>query len=144
MKYSLNILTIILVLLFGTASKSFSQGDYVVIVNSDVIEASLSKSELRRVFFGFTTQWKNFEKVKPAYQVSEYPSFWESISTSESKFKNFWTKRVFSGNGVAPRDFDNTKSLVEYVAETKGAIGVIPASMKSSVGSGCKIIQVNE
>ncbi len=133
----------LLIVLISTIGRSYAQEGYVAIVNSEVIEESLSKSELRRIYFGFTTQWKNFDKVKPAIQNSEYPSFWESISTSESKFKTFWTKRTFSGNGVAPRDFDDSKSLIDYVSGTKGAIGIIPASMRSSIGPGCKIIPIN-
>ncbi len=130
-------------MLIGTTTRSYAQEDYVAIVNSSVIEESLSKSELRRIYFGFSTQWKNFDKVKPAYLSSEYPSFWESISTSESKFKTFWTKRTFSGNGVAPREFDDSKLLIDYVAATKGALGIIPNSMRSSIGPECKIIPIN-
>ncbi|MEO9871847.1 hypothetical protein [Ekhidna sp.] len=142
MKYSIKTISIFLILIVISVIKSNAQEGYVAIANSSVVEGSLSKSELRRIYFGFTTQWKNFEKVKPAYQVLEYPNFWEAISTSESKFKSFWTKRVFSGNGVAPRDFDDSKSLIDYVNNTKGAIGIIPVSIKSSIGPECKVISI--
>ncbi len=129
----------ILVLLFSlTFSESLAQNDFLVIVNSGVQEDNLNQSALRRIYFGFTTQWKDFEKIKPAYVDND--DFWNYISTSKTKFKSFWTKRVFSGNGVAPEEFGDSNMVIDYVSKTKGAIGIVPKSARGSVGGNCKIV----
>ena len=117
-----------------------AQDGFVVIVNNNLKEESLSQSNIRRIYFGFTTQWQNFERVKPSYTEIANEEFWNFISTEKGKFKNFWTKRVFSGNGVAPDEFGDGQSVIDFVSRTDGAIGIIPSSAKNDVGANCKII----
>lgn len=144
MKKIKSYILICLVLILGASHfESTAQSGFVVIVNSDVKEESMNQSSIRRIYFGFTTQWQNFEKIKPAYTKISDEEFWNYISTSENKFKSFWTKRVFSGNGVAPEEFDDSQKVIDFVTRTKGAIGIIPSSAKGDVGSGCKVISLN-
>lgn len=133
---------ILFVILTGLSSKASAQDGFVVIVNQGVQEESFTQSNIRRIFFGFTTQWKNFEKIKPAYTNIENEAFWRFISTDQTKFKSFWTKRVFSGNGVAPDEFGDGQSVIDFVSKTGGAIGIIPSSARNSIGSNCKIVQL--
>lgn len=131
---------LVLVILAGTSSTALAQNDFVVIVNKNVQEESLSQSNIRRIYFGFTTQWKDFERVKPSYTEISNAAFWNYISTEKGKFKNFWTKKVFSGNGVAPDEFSDEKSVIDFVSRTDGAIGIIPSSAQNDIGANCKVI----
>lgn len=131
---------VVFALLMGFSTTTFAQDNFLVIVNKKVQEESLTQSNIRRMYFGFTTQWKNFARVKPCYMEISDEAFWNFISTEKGKFKSFWTKRVFSGNGVAPDEFTDAKSVIDFVSRTDGAIGIIPASAKNDVGSSCKIV----
>ncbi|MEQ9402664.1 MAG: hypothetical protein RIM99_03680 [Cyclobacteriaceae bacterium] len=130
------------ILLLGVSNESLAQNDFIVIVNKNVKEESLTQSNIRRIYFGFTTQWQSFEKVKPSYTEINNEAFWKYISTEKGKFKSFWTKRVFSGNGVAPDEFRDGRDVIDFVSRTGGAIGIIPSSAKGSIGPNCKIVSL--
>lgn len=135
----ISIVTIIIV--STSANQALAQDGFIVIVNKNVKEESLSQSSVRRIYFGFTTQWKNFERVKPSYMAIPNDAFWSYISTEESKFKSYWTKRVFSGNGVSPVPMRNGEDVIDYVSRTSGAIGIIPESLKDKLGD-CRMINL--
>lgn len=118
-----------------------AQDEFVVIVNKNVQETTLNQSSIRRIYFGFTTQWKNFDRVKPSYTEISNAAFWNYISTEKGKFKSFWTKKVFSGNGVAPDEFSDGQGVIDFVSRTDGAIGIIPSSARNDIGE-CKIVSL--
>ncbi len=136
-KYYISIL--LLVALAWLPNTAQAQDGFVVIVNKNVDETTLSKSSIRRIYFGFTTQWKNFDRVKPSYTEVSNAAFWNYISTEKGKFKSFWTKKVFSGNGVAPDEFNDGQGVIDFVSSTDGAIGIIPSSAQNNIGD-CKIV----
>jgi len=131
---------LVLVILLGASTTVQAQSDFVVIVNKSVQEESLTQSNMRRIYFGFTTQWKNFDRVKPSYTEISNAAFWNYISTEKGKFKSFWTKKVFSGNGVAPDEFSDGKDVIDFVSRTNGGIGIIPSSAQSDIGANCRVI----
>lgn len=133
---------LLLAMLAGASNTVQAQNDFVVIVNNSVQEESLTQSNMRRIFYGFTTQWKNFERVKPSYTEISNAAFWNYISTEKGKFKSFWTKKVFSGNGVAPDEFSNGKDVINFVSRTNGGIGIIPSSAQNDIGANCRVISL--
>ncbi len=119
--------------------------DFLIIANNNVPRESFSSSELRRVFFGFTHKWDDNQKVKVAYiKSADIEPLWKSIRTTEAQFLDFWWNRVNSGNGVAPKDFDESTKLIDYVNRTSGAVGVIPAIEEGNLPDNCRIISFSE
>ena len=87
--------------------------------------------------------FKNKAKAKPCYNADMTAFFDAELGMNMSKFKEHWTKKVFSGYGVAPVKFNSDKELIEYVTRMKGGIGVISKAEAANIGSGCKIISIN-
>jgi len=124
----------------GQSFEAYSQLKFAVIANKSVPIEDFLKNDIRKVYYGFSTQWKNKEKVKPCYAPIPNDAFWFYIQTSESKFDAFWTKRVFSGNGVAPISYENDSKVIDYVNRTPGAIGIINDSEKGNIGANSKVL----
>lgn len=141
-KLNIYLATIAIIILSTYSNQAQAQTDFIVIVNKNVKEESLTQSNIRRIYFGFTTQWKNFERVKPSYMEIPNNAFWNFVSTEESKFKSYWTKRVFSGNGVAPVGLADAQKVVDYVSSTSGAIGILPSDFKGNIGDQCRVIEI--
>ena len=120
-----------------------AQTDFVVIINSGTPVESLTVKELKKVYLGHTTMWKNKTKIKPSYWKSS-KSFWttKGVNMSHTNYTRYWTKRVFSGYGVAPQKYTESKDVIKYVARIKGGIGIISSSAKGSIGADCKIISI--
>lgn len=130
----------VLILLSGYETKA--QSEFVVIANADVPLESIDKNTLKRVYNGFTTQWKNSTKIKPCYIQIKNEAFWKFIGTSNANFQKFWTKRVFSGNGVSPVEHKSGADLIKYVNEIPGAIGILNAEDQKSIGPNSKILPI--
>lgn len=119
------------------------EGEYVIIVNADIPMESLTKKQLSNYFLGNITMFKNKAKAKPSYNATMTTFFEEALGMNMSKFKEHWTKKVFSGYGVAPIKFDEDKDVIAYVSRQRGGIGVISKSSAGSVGAKCKVISIN-
>jgi len=135
------IFTLILFVAFSLGIRA--QTDFVVIVNSATPVESITVKEFKKIFLGHTTMWKNKTKIKPSYWQSS-KSFWTSkgIDMSYTNYQRYWTKRIFSGYGVAPKKYSDSKSVIKYVAGIKGGIGIIRSSTKGSIGSDCKVVTI--
>lgn len=120
-----------------------AQDEFVIIANADVPVETIDKSSIKRIYNGFTTQWKNANKVKPCYMNIADEAFWKYMGTSKVNFQKFWTKRVFSGNGVSPIEHKTSADLVKYVNEIPGAIGILKASDKNLVQANTKVLKLS-
>jgi ABC-type phosphate transport system substrate-binding protein len=118
-------------------------GEYVIIVNADIPIESLTKKQLSNYFLGDMTMFKNKAKAKPCCNASMRTFFNTELGMNISKFKEHWTKKVFSGYRVSPVKFDGDKELIEYVSRQKGRIGMISKAEAANIGTGCKIISIN-
>lgn len=48
------------------------------------------------------------------------------LKKNPSKYKLYWSSRIFTGKGVPPKSVANTKKeMIEYIAQHPGTIGYI-------------------
>jgi len=121
----------LLFLLFGAFVPTFAQPaptQVVVIANSSVAAADVSKADLREVFTGATSSLKGGVQVtpvllKPGAVNDDFLDLY--VGKSDSGFRAGWRSILFSGQGVMPKTLDSEAAVVEYVAHTAGAIGYI-------------------
>ncbi|MEQ9404431.1 MAG: hypothetical protein RIM99_12635 [Cyclobacteriaceae bacterium] len=142
MKKSIFLSTAIFAIFLFLDSNAQSVDDFIVIVNNDVSEGSLNSAELRRIYFGFTPKWKGQRKIRISYERIEDQSFWKLLSTTKSDFNRFWDKRERSDNGLKPVVLSNAESVIDYVSNTEGAIGIIQKSSFEKIGNECKRIDL--
>ena len=131
--------------LFGVLAIGFThaaQAQVLVIANASVKTSEVSSADLRDVFSGASSTFKDGSHVIPvllrAGPVNDsFLSLY--VGKSDSAFRANWRSLLFSGQGVMPRTLDSEAALVEYVAHTPGAIGYIA---KTSPHEGVKILSV--
>lgn len=119
------------VLITALLVSSISSADGIVIANSSVASAGLSKSEVSKIFLGKQTVWSDGSGIVTGYQVdtaSASTFFNGYVGKKFKKFKKYWLKKVFSGNGVAPKTFSSSAQAVTFVKATHGAIVFIDAA----------------
>lgn len=97
-----------------------------VVANASVKESEVSTDELRSIFTGASTHFKDGShaapvtlKGGPAHEafLSQY------IGKNDAAFKATWRGLVFSGQATMPKSFDSESDLLDYVAKTPGAVG---------------------
>lgn len=116
-----------------------AEAQVIVIANPGVKAADVSKSDLREIFTGGTTNLAG-SNVTPAIlkQGAAHTEFLASyLGKSDTAFRAGWRSLAFSGQSALPRSFDSEAALVEYVAHTAGAIGYIG---KATPHEGVKVL----
>lgn len=99
-----------------------------VIVNQGVSVTSIPKGQVREIFLGRKVLWDNGEQIVVATLKDNevHQSFvLQYVGKTPSQFTRWWRRRLFTGGGLPPLTFNTEKSLAQYVADTKGAIGYV-------------------
>jgi len=116
--------------------------NYVLIVNKDVSVNSLTRYDARAIFLGEKSRWDDGKTVKFAVlQEGEVNRAFlqDVVGKTTHQFLNYWRKKVFNGESLAPKSFGNPQDVVRFVTNHSGAIGYISADY---VSDSVKIITV--
>jgi len=103
----------------------------VIVANQSVKIAELSKSDIRDIFTGASSTFKDGSPAVPVTLRSGpvQDSFLKSyVGKGDAAFRATWRTLVFAGQGMMPKSFDTESALLDYVASVPGAIGYIGAS----------------
>lgn len=136
---------LLLSLLFAAGALLFSVGagaQVVVIANSSVKSADVSKSDLKDVFTGASSSFKDGSHVTPVLLKSgaAHEDFLSSyVGKNDTAFRASWRSLVFSGQATMPKSLESEAAVVEYVAHNAGAVGYIS---KATPHEGVKILSV--
>jgi ABC-type phosphate transport system substrate-binding protein len=101
----------------------------VVIVNRSTHVEQMSAAEVRDIFTGSSTRFRNgTSAVSVVLQGgSEQDSFLkEFIGKLDSGFRIGWRSLVFSGQATMVKTVENDAAMLAFVARTPGAIGYVP------------------
>ncbi|MCP5046183.1 MAG: hypothetical protein GY940_03365 [bacterium] len=117
--------------------------DVVLITNPGTKISSLDKKDVKDIFTGKKTFWDGNCKITLAIlEGSEVHNVFlrKFIKKTPSQYRNFWRRKVFTGEGKNPKSFKNEARLIDFVARTKGAVGYISAPTTKPV----KVIEIGE
>ncbi|MDM8517117.1 hypothetical protein QUF76_13020 [Desulfobacterales bacterium HSG16] len=124
-------------------------GDVLIIGHQDIPGSNITQKEIKSIFLGEQVKWKNGGDIRFVLFLSRiHDSFLkEYIGITSTQYRNYWKKKVFTGQARSPKSFKSKEKLLDYIAETKGAVGYIPSdgSPDDSIGgsnSRIKIITV--
>ena len=99
-----------------------------VVANNSVAAASLDKAALKDTLTGKTPYWPGGDSVTIIVLTDKTDAgIEEATGMSASAFKTFWQRLAFSGRGKQPKTADTVEKLLTMVAETKGAIALVPS-----------------
>ena len=109
-------------------SSTVVAAEYVVVANKGVSAGSLSKSDLQSIFLGEKSKWDDGKPVKIAVLGNDAAAkafLQKVVGKTPSQFENYWKKLVFTGKAAAPKSFDDSASLLQFVSGTSGAVGFV-------------------
>lgn len=102
--------------------------DVIFVANKNVQISIIKASDLRAIFTGEKTRFADGNhavplilKGGPAHEVFVH----NYCDETPAEFRAQWRKATFTGQGVMPRAFDSEAALLQYLAETPGAIGYV-------------------
>ena len=124
-------------LLFSTTSLA----DVAVIVNS-ANSAAIAEDDVSRIFLGKIKTFSSGETitiVNLQFDDATRNEFEEKVlNKNPSQVKAYWSKLMFSGKGKPPKELENDKATLAFVAANPGAIGYVSAG---SVDGSVKVVK---
>lgn len=124
-------------ILLPVAVSIAQEGDVVIIGNAALPDRPLSKTEVQNIFLGKLTK---IDSTKITFVILKsgdvHANFLAThLSRTPDQYTKYWKKLVFSGKGRSPKAFGTEVELVEYVAQTQGAIGYIGATTAQNLNN---------
>lgn len=109
-------------------SSGIAWADIVIIAHQDVSETTVTEKDLQEMFLGKRVQWKDNTAIHPVtVKDQKHHSVFlkQYVNKSSAKWNAHWKRMVFTGNGTPPKQFATQQELLDYVANTAGAIGYV-------------------
>jgi ABC-type phosphate transport system substrate-binding protein len=124
----------------GCSISFFSLADVVLIVHPSN-DVALDTKEVKRIFLG---KEKKFSNGKAALPINQVPSSGargsfdtDTLGRSSTQIAAYWSKLVFTGKGIPPKELDNDAAVLAIVADDANAIGYVDSA---SVSDAVKVI----
>jgi ABC-type phosphate transport system substrate-binding protein len=120
-----------------------ARAQVIVIANPSVKASQVGKDDLRDVFTGAATSFKDGSKVAPIL-LKDGPAneafLKQYVGKGDAAFRAGWRSLVFSGQASMPKTMDDDATAAAYVAHNAGAVGYID---KGTAHEGTKVIEVH-
>lgn len=134
-RYITLLMLVTLVLLQISVIAGGAEEKFILIANQSVEQTSIKISEIQRVFLGKSSSFANGQKIVPVTLESGevHEAFLKKcVKKSSSQYSTFWKQAIFTGQGIPPKSFASEDELLNYVAQTPGAIGYVSAKTSPS------------
>ncbi|GGW85145.1 hypothetical protein [Alteromonas halophila] len=128
-----------LALMLSIVAPMTASASVVVIVNDDVSEGSLSKTDIRQIFTGHRQFWRDGSRIRVFVLDNNAPAHKtfcrETLKMFPYQLERLWNQITYSGQGEPPVRLDSQQALINAVLETPGAIGYAEEGMFSNAKS---------
>lgn len=123
--------TLLCILLLTFIPTGGALADIVIIVHPDN-EAAIDAKVVQRIFLGKEKKFSDGKETLPINQADKSASRGQFDSDVLGRNTNqvlaHWSKLVFTGKGIPPKEVDNDEAVVAIVADNKNAIGYVDRS----------------
>ncbi len=124
-------IVLFMMMLYALSETKAIAENILVIVNPGVTATAIDSSTVSTIYQAKKSKWDSGESINVAMLKSGpvHEKFVKDIvDITPKNLLRIWRKVIFTGLGNPPNIFKTEKDLVNFVAETNGAIGYINAS----------------
>lgn len=119
--------------LLSVSPAGADDGDHVVIIlNARNPTTTINRAQVRSIYLGQTAFWHGVVPMRvvmrPTSMSVTQVFFDDVLSVSASRYKQTWSTKQLSGQGVAPPEVGPADAVVSRVRSNPGAIGFLLAS----------------
>ena len=117
-----------ILLLFVTA-ECIAVEPITIVTHSGERDGSLSREQLREIFFARQTRWPDGTPIRPYVLPDQNPLHIrfakEILGVYPYQLRSTWDRMVYSGTGVPPVVVDNVEEMRKRISEMPGSIGYL-------------------
>ncbi len=116
----------------------------MVIAHPDTQIGTVSKGRLRQIYLNRSKKWSDGGRIHLTILANTPTTviFMDKyLGKSCTQFDRYWKRQLFSGKGIPPEYFSSLKDLLDYIRNTKGAIGFIDSDIPPEGVSILKLVE---
>jgi ABC-type phosphate transport system substrate-binding protein len=106
--------------------------------------AAINTTQIKRIFLGKEKKFSDGKEATPINSVASYSSrdqFDSNIlGRSSAQVSAYWSKLVFTGKGIPPKEVENDAAVIAIVVNNQNAIGYVDSA---AVTGDVKVIPLN-
>ena len=110
-----------------------AEAEPVVVVNAGSTIVSLSRDQVINIFLGRYRQFPSGVTAMPIDQPAEHPlkaQFYRLLVNKDlAEINAYWARLIFSGKTTPPRQAASSAEVLDWLANTHGAIGYVDRNM---------------
>ncbi|MBI3713495.1 MAG: phosphate ABC transporter substrate-binding protein [Burkholderiales bacterium] len=126
------IATTLLLVASYTLTIADAQAEIVLVVNKANTQ-KLSDEQVTEIFLGKSKAFPNGAKAVPVmvdFKVDGLDAFLSArFGKSISQYRSYWSRLMFSGEGVPPQTYGSAKDVIDLVGRNPDLIGIADSSM---------------
>ena len=107
--------------------------------------STLSEGDIAKIYLGKSKKFPGGETAlaldKPAGEANRVAFIKNVVGKSETQFKSYWSRLIFTGKGVPPKIISSDAEVVNLVSRNPDMIRFVDAS---SVSDGVKVIMTTK
>lgn len=118
-----SIFSIVLLFSFSTANA------YTIVLKKEKYKKYVTKEFLRKVYLGYEKFWEDEQRISSVISKidsDDVRNFLDQVCAHDpGSFKSYWRRKLFSGNGTPPKEFEDDDKVIEFIKKNPSSIGVI-------------------
>ncbi len=109
---------------------AFADSRFNVVINNgtNIAPEGLSREQLKSLFLGYQLYLKG-QRIKLVHvdlKSEAMVNFTISVlGMSTREYSAYWRRKLFSGKGIPPREFEDQEELINYIEKNENTIGVL-------------------
>lgn len=111
---------------------NYSAAGVVILVNANNPAVSLSKEDITKIFLGKTKAFPDGTRAIAVDQIKGLQvrdDFYSRVAgKSSDQMNTYWSKLIFSGQGMPPSEVGKSKDVIRLVGDTREMIGYADSS----------------
>ena len=100
----------------------------IVVANTTDNSIQLNRQQVRNLFMGGVIPYDLTAVSLPPDNRNRVLFNTKVVGLTEARIQSYWAQMRFTGRKRAPREVNNESLLLDYLKESKGAVGYLPAS----------------
>ena len=100
----------------------------IVVANTTDNSIQLNRQQVRNLFMGGVIPYDLTAVSLPPDNRTRVLFNTKVVGLTEARIQSYWAQMRFTGRKRAPREGNNESLLLDYLKESKGAVGYLPAS----------------
>lgn len=128
MKFTLNVMLVVVVFIALYSPKAWSTG-IIVVANTEQTDMAFEKRQVRDIFMRSNAQFGLKPVTLTPNNEARFVFNTKVVGLTESRIQSYWAQMRFGGKKRPPQEFESVEAMLDYVKNNKNTVTYLPANV---------------